>query len=59
MSASITAQRRVALGSRRAPSAQSWLRSDRRVGVALLVPAFAVFAVFVSVQTTRLLVWMS
>ncbi|KQR23797.1 sugar ABC transporter permease [Agreia sp. Leaf335] len=58
MSASITAERRVAVGSRRVPSAQSWLRSDRRVGVALLVPAFAVFAVFVFYPLGKV-IWLS
>ncbi|SMQ73896.1 sugar ABC transporter permease [Agreia sp. VKM Ac-1783] len=58
MSASITAERRVAVASRRVSSTQSWLRSDRRVGVALLVPAFAVFAVFVFYPLGKV-IWLS
>jgi sn-glycerol 3-phosphate transport system permease protein len=34
---------------------RSWLRSDRRVGLALLIPALAVFAVFVFYPLARVL----
>lgn len=42
--------------NRPAPSSRSWLRSDRRVGVALLLPAIIVFAVFVFYPLGRVLV---
>ncbi|MFB2556364.1 carbohydrate ABC transporter permease [Herbiconiux liangxiaofengii] len=50
--------RPATLAPPRIPTTRSWLRSDRRVGVALLLPALAVFAVFVFYPLGRVL-WLS
>ncbi|RED00041.1 sn-glycerol 3-phosphate transport system permease protein [Microbacterium sp. AG157] len=54
-----TLDRRPTLADRRRPaSTLAWRRADRRVGAALMVPALAVFAVFVFFPLGRV-VWLS
>ncbi|MBZ4487543.1 sugar ABC transporter permease [Microbacterium sp. cx-55] len=58
MSVSINARRRVVIAPRRRLAARSWRHADRRVGIVLLAPAFAVFAVFVFYPLGKV-VWLS
>ena len=58
MSLSILDRRRTFAERRRPASTPAWRRADRRVGAALLVPALAVFAVFVFYPLAKV-VWLS
>lgn len=58
MTVSIRGRLRARPVSMPAATTRSWLRADRRFGVALLVPAFAVFAVFVFYPLVKVF-WLS